>query len=652
MKIHGDSMSVISGGDVSKSTIGLSAKNSYLAAYYLRDRIYQNKILAVVREYATNAIDEHIKHNIDRPVELSITKDDTGQYFFNVRDYASGLDDSGVRNIFGMYFESTKTKSNDEMGGFGIGSKAGHAYGNLFNVSSYNNGIATHYAFPLESTVDQPIASGAIYNLYSEPTTETGIKITVPINKSEFSDLNRFKNYCKWFVKTCRNTTNIVFIDEGGESVYPHKLYDLTNPNFPNYKFFYSESVSDWYYGQCQSVIRMGDVCYPIPYAWVNLGEYTKIKLNTNIIIDVPVGTFSLPLSREAIENTPPNLEEFKKIITALAELEKNSKANLKVTIQSLIGHRGKLTSSIFGWGFADFEIPFTHASLAGSNNSSQFKNYVLVAIPKNRASREWQQKLHEWAKFDPTTCYLFYTSNNDPNNSEFDEKVKNSISGEYEHVSVKEIRRRIIKKIPKDECSTTIKISNRGHGKLVYFQNDRKHLVTIDEFENQFKDIPKLNEMKTLDEFASYCYHHTEIGYMPTSNEQSAKLSVLIINSERLRRVAESIGLYSWRDQKVINAWQTLKNQAEETRERHHKIQKLINGFGIYMPSNPIRNIKSTTANMAKRATKLQTMIENVSNEISPRGEILKKLTKDRYTYSSSLGLSRSTLRKILTLK
>ena len=70
---------------------------------------------------------------------------------FYVRDYAKGLDESGVRNIFGMYFRSTKSTSNDSVGGFGVGSKAGHCYNDTFFVTSFFEGKKTTYTCMLVS---------------------------------------------------------------------------------------------------------------------------------------------------------------------------------------------------------------------------------------------------------------------------------------------------------------------------------------------------------------------------------------------------------------------------------------------------------------------------------------------------------------------
>jgi D-3-phosphoglycerate dehydrogenase len=64
------------------------------ACYFLRDKIYTNKILAVVREYISNALDEHIKYNVQTPVSVNLTTTD-----FSVRDYAKGLDETEISKM-------------------------------------------------------------------------------------------------------------------------------------------------------------------------------------------------------------------------------------------------------------------------------------------------------------------------------------------------------------------------------------------------------------------------------------------------------------------------------------------------------------------------------------------------------------------------
>jgi hypothetical protein len=156
---------VIASEELKGTLMGLDKAGMDTACYFFRDKIYSDKIGAVVREYVCNAIDEHKKFNIDRPVEYGV-KD--GKFF--VRDFANGLDENGVRNIFGQYFKSTKSNTNESIGGFGVGSKAGHCYSDTFNVTSYHNGTKTIYSAVLGGG-ESGVEVGTIYNLHSEPTT-------------------------------------------------------------------------------------------------------------------------------------------------------------------------------------------------------------------------------------------------------------------------------------------------------------------------------------------------------------------------------------------------------------------------------------------------------------------------------------------------
>ena len=90
--------------------MGMDSVGMDLATYFMRDKIYSNKIRAVVREYLCNAVDEHKKFNVIQPVQVGLHSKNNEVVFY-VRDYAKGLDESGVRNIFGMYFRSTKSAS-------------------------------------------------------------------------------------------------------------------------------------------------------------------------------------------------------------------------------------------------------------------------------------------------------------------------------------------------------------------------------------------------------------------------------------------------------------------------------------------------------------------------------------------------------------
>src|SRR3990172_3941988 len=88
-----------------KTIMGMSMKGMEMAQYFLRDKIYSDKVLAVIREYISNAYDEHTKHNIDQNIDVTLATVNN-EHRWSVRDYALGLNEHDIRNVFAMYFES------------------------------------------------------------------------------------------------------------------------------------------------------------------------------------------------------------------------------------------------------------------------------------------------------------------------------------------------------------------------------------------------------------------------------------------------------------------------------------------------------------------------------------------------------------------
>jgi len=79
-----------------------SSKNLAHIFSILRNQLYSDKILAVVREYCTNAMDANIDAGVpDCPIQVSIPN--AFSPFFKVRDFGKGLSEEQVYNIFGSY---------------------------------------------------------------------------------------------------------------------------------------------------------------------------------------------------------------------------------------------------------------------------------------------------------------------------------------------------------------------------------------------------------------------------------------------------------------------------------------------------------------------------------------------------------------------
>ena len=108
------------------------------------DKVYTNKVRAVLRELSCNAHDAHVvAGTTDIPFDVHLpTKLEP---YFTIRDYGTGLSDAEVRSIFCGIGISTKRDSDDVIGCFGIGSLSPYALGDSFTVRSYHNGMVRTY---------------------------------------------------------------------------------------------------------------------------------------------------------------------------------------------------------------------------------------------------------------------------------------------------------------------------------------------------------------------------------------------------------------------------------------------------------------------------------------------------------------------------
>jgi hypothetical protein len=310
MKTATVSSPLITSGNIEGSVMGMDAQGVDLATYFLRDKIYSNKILAVVREYACNALDEHKKFNVDRPVEIGIRKEEGDSVFF-CRDFARGLSEDHVRNVFGMYFRSTKSNSNNEIGGFGVGSKAGHCYTDCFFVASHFNGVKSTYTCVLGGG-ENGVPVGNIYKVDECSTNESGVEISLVIKRGEESKFN--EEICN-LVKL--SNQRIVFENKVINSV-TKPLENLWNKDLNGFNLRLVKT-GDSYFPQNKRgfILQMGG----ITYNWDGFTSHYKIKENHALIIDVPIGKLSIPISREKIESTPSNDRVMKQINDSVATL-------------------------------------------------------------------------------------------------------------------------------------------------------------------------------------------------------------------------------------------------------------------------------------------------------------------------------------------
>lgn len=322
----------------------ISEKNVAKATYFLRNKIYSDKIKAALTEPVCNAIDEHRKYGITKPVEIFISYKEVC-----IRDFAKGLSKEDVQKIFFQYFESTKSNSDEGIGGFGIGAKAPSAYTDVFYVISYFEGKKTLYISAVSGY------ESYAHTVYEVPCDEkeSGICVKIPINQN-----NKEKDYLE-FVHIAQDLTRIIgfnssqkelnlYIDEDIE----YDSFIRQSENYKTNKLYYHQKLKESiennevndticyipdlgcamrYYFQSSffnsSTLYAydGDMLYPVPFAKELLKDTcVDTWYDHKIILFFKRGELSISPSRETIELTSESKQWFnwrlKSLFTQLKE--------------------------------------------------------------------------------------------------------------------------------------------------------------------------------------------------------------------------------------------------------------------------------------------------------------------------------------------
>ncbi len=135
---------------------GINASNQFSIAQtskmfkILSDSLYSDKVMAVIRELATNAYDSHISAGNKNPflVKLPTAADPN----FTVRDYGTGLSRKDMEHLYTTYGASNKNDSNDFVGCLGLGSKSPFAYTKSFSTTSYFEGKQYTYIAAIDDS--------------------------------------------------------------------------------------------------------------------------------------------------------------------------------------------------------------------------------------------------------------------------------------------------------------------------------------------------------------------------------------------------------------------------------------------------------------------------------------------------------------------
>ncbi len=274
---------------------------------FLRDNIYSNKVLAVIREYTCNAFDAHIEGR-RRNKAIQIHLPNIIEPSFKVVDFGPGLSPEAMLHTFTKYGRSTKRSTNKQIGCFGLGCKSAFCITPIFEVISKHGGMKRSYSAYIEDS-----GIGKITLLSEEECTGTGLEIVVPVDQSNFGT---FESTVKEFFA---GTT--LPVDFYGAHI---KLPPVIAKG-EGWVIAGGQKSSDALYG------KVGPVAYPITPVieaikksesdeeWINekarnwirnnVKERSNYRLTEQIYVDLPIGSVDIQVSREFLELTPRTMK-------------------------------------------------------------------------------------------------------------------------------------------------------------------------------------------------------------------------------------------------------------------------------------------------------------------------------------------------------
>jgi hypothetical protein len=274
-------------------------RNSAKAFNILSSGLYANKIRAIIREYSCNAVDSHVEAGrTDTPFDVHLPN--TLEPWFSVRDYGVGLDEQQVRNIFTTYFESTKTATDELIGGLGLGSKSAFSFTDNFTIVAVKGGIKRVFTAFIN---DQGVPS--IAPMGEEQSNEpNGVEIRFSVEDPY--DFRKFYNEAQHVYKHFKLRPVVSGVSN----------FQFTDPDYTDRDIIPGVHANERGYGSSYAI--MGNIEYPLDIpSNMDLGEVGHL-LRCGLTIEFAIGELDIQASREGLSYIPETVSAIKAKLEAL----------------------------------------------------------------------------------------------------------------------------------------------------------------------------------------------------------------------------------------------------------------------------------------------------------------------------------------------
>ena len=335
-----DNLILTNSSNEKKFTIQASAK----AFQILSSALYSRKIEAIIRELSCNAHDSHVQAGCpERPIVVHMPN--TWEPEFYVEDFGIGLDDDDVENIYTSYFTSTKTESNDVIGGFGLGSKTPFSYCDSFNIRTRKNGFEYHFNAYINMQ-GEPATSMLSKSATTEPN---GVRVSVPVKSGDWNQFNNdAMKVFKWFVIVPEIVGATMTVDNS-------KAIRLAKEG----SFWSTYSKDGWERNTITAV--MGNVAYHVPgvsdtfASHFSTSECAFFKNNT-LTVKFDIGELDVAASRETISFDEETEKQFiKRVKEVINQFCADTQAKLDTEVDNVPDAIALVEESVGAWAYDMF---------------------------------------------------------------------------------------------------------------------------------------------------------------------------------------------------------------------------------------------------------------------------------------------------------
>lgn len=618
MKLQNNSIGTISQGFESKdiSVVSVNADALEIVSQMFQNDIYSNKLEAAIRETIANAIDEHIKYNVDQDVEVRLERNKS-ETWLSVRDFAKGLDEKSLREIFGGLFCSTKNLTNSATGGFGIGAKSPICYAENFTVTSFFNKKKTSFVFYRDRGVTgSSITKIAKFN--EEETDEpSGIEVKIPI---AYNDIQKANSIIISFVRNLQEDTKIIFFNQEREEFRPNKEQVW---NIDNFKICIKSENNT---SSLKEVgIRMGSIVYPLP-SFFNF-DLTKIRQG-HTLIDVPIGTFSMPPSRETLSDVPENIKAWERINSLISQFHNKTRDLIKLKFEDLIKEAFELECFSFN---IKLHFNITRFGYKGDLNG---KNKVAALFESGKMPHWRQKKINYFLQNNPNTCF-FYTVVDKYSFKQVIEKLK-SVEGSFEIITEKDNRFKRTKDSNNLDQEFVFQFKRGYH----YVDSEKlsiKDFISANPIPEGF-DIEKVSCIETLKK-ACIAVSPNNTRQIETNIKYCCKTAVDILVKN---------GYFNLNDHKVKSVYEKLLQRKQERETKRRTVNTFADHSLLSSRSKKLLEKLMDKEESIDKAISYVHKLEKTLDKISGKSKLHKKLVDKSYILKYN-GFNRKEIKNLI---